>query len=36
MMAHPTKEGQIVVPDHGSSEMASGTARSIMKQAGLK
>ncbi|MEO8588807.1 MAG: type II toxin-antitoxin system HicA family toxin [Flavobacteriales bacterium] len=35
LMEHPTKPGQIVVPDHGSSELASGTARSIMKKAGL-
>ncbi len=35
MMQHPTKPGQIVVPDHGSKELASGTARSIIKKAGL-
>lgn len=35
MMQHPTKPGQLVVPDHGSKELASGTARSIIKKAGL-
>ncbi len=35
MMEHPAKPGQIVVPDHGSKELASGTARSIIRKAGL-
>lgn len=35
-MKHPTKKGIIIFPDHGSKEMASGTAISILKQAGLK
>jgi predicted RNA binding protein YcfA (HicA-like mRNA interferase family) len=26
LMEHPTKKGQVVVPDHGSKELASGTA----------
>ncbi|RUT68701.1 type II toxin-antitoxin system HicA family toxin [Flavobacterium cupreum] len=33
---HPTKEGQIPVPRHGSKEMAKGTLNSILKQAGLR
>ena len=35
LLEHPTKPGQLVVPDHGSKELASGTARSIIKKAGL-
>lgn len=34
-MRHPTKPGVVVVPDHGSKELAPGTERSIRKQAGL-
>lgn len=33
---HPTKEGQLTVPRHGSKEMAKGTEESILKKAGLK
>ncbi len=32
---HPTKEGQIAIPRHQSSELAKGTERSILKSAGL-
>lgn len=35
-MKHPTKKGIIIFPDHGSKEMATGTAHSILKAAGLK
>lgn len=34
-MRHPTKRGQIIVPDHGTKELASGTERSIRKQASI-
>lgn len=33
---HPTKEGQISVPRHGSKELAKGTEENILKKAGLK
>jgi len=33
---HPTKAGQLVVPVHGSKELATGTLNSILKKAGLK
>ena len=33
---HPVKSGQVVVPVHGSKEVASGTLNSILKKAGLK
>lgn len=33
---HPTKEGHVSVPYHGgNSEIAPGTLKSILKQAGL-
>jgi len=34
-MRHPTKAGQLIVPDHGAKELAPGTERSIRKQAGV-
>ena len=33
---HPTKAGKVTVSGHPSDEVAPGTLRSIMKQAGLK
>ena len=36
VLKHPTKSGAIIFPNHGSSEMASGTMKSILKKAGLK
>jgi len=33
---HPTKPGQLIIPRHGSKEMAKGTLNSILKAAGLK
>jgi predicted RNA binding protein YcfA (HicA-like mRNA interferase family) len=33
---HAVKAGQLVVPVHGSKELATGTLNSILKQAGLK
>jgi mRNA interferase HicA len=35
-MKHPTKDGVVYVPDHGSKEVATGTANNILKTAGLK
>lgn len=36
MYAHPTKKGMLTIPRHGSKEIANGTYRSILKDAGLK
>jgi predicted RNA binding protein YcfA (HicA-like mRNA interferase family) len=33
---HPAKSGRVTVPGHPSDDIASGTLRSILKQAGLK
>ena len=33
---HPTKPGTIPVGKHGAKEVPSGTAKNILKQAGLK
>lgn len=33
---HPTKDGQIPIPRHGSQEVAKGTEQQILKDAGLK
>ena len=35
ILKHPTKEGIITFPDHGSSELAKGTEAAIRKQAGI-
>ena len=35
-MKHPTKRGFVLVADHGSKEVATGTAQNILKSAGLK
>ena len=35
-MEHPTKTGRVYVPNHGSKEVATGTAQNILKSAGLK
>ena len=34
-LTHPIKSNTIIFPDHGSKEMAKGTLKSIIKQAGL-
>lgn len=34
-MKHPVKKGKVTIPNHGG-DLASGTERSIYKQAGLK
>jgi predicted RNA binding protein YcfA (HicA-like mRNA interferase family) len=34
-LKHPTKMGIIIFPDHGSQEMAKGTEKRILKDAGL-
>ncbi len=36
IMQHPTKTGQIVMPDHGSHEVGRGLEKKIKKDAGLK
>ncbi|MCU0444797.1 MAG: type II toxin-antitoxin system HicA family toxin [Microscillaceae bacterium] len=36
MMIHPTKQGQLTVPNHGSKEVPKGLAIRIMKDAGIK
>ncbi|MCX6245994.1 MAG: type II toxin-antitoxin system HicA family toxin [Bacteroidetes bacterium] len=36
IMKHPEKEGSIVVPDHGASEIGPGLKNKILKDAGLK
>lgn len=33
---HPTKTGLVTVPGHLGDDVAAGTLRSILKQAGLK
>jgi predicted RNA binding protein YcfA (HicA-like mRNA interferase family) len=33
---HPTKLGRVTVPGHPADDVATGTLRSILKQAGLK
>lgn len=33
---HPTKPGKVTIAGHPSDEMADGTLKSILKQAGLK
>jgi predicted RNA binding protein YcfA (HicA-like mRNA interferase family) len=35
-MKHPIKEGQIVIPDHGSNEIGKGLEKKILKDAGIK
>lgn len=35
-LIHPTKEGVIIFPNHGSDEMGKGLEIKIRKQAGLK
>jgi mRNA interferase HicA len=36
IMRHPKKDGQIVVPNHGSSEIGTGLQNKILKDAGIK
>jgi mRNA interferase HicA len=36
IMRHPEKDGQIVVPNHGASEVGAGLKNKILKDAGLK
>ena len=33
---HPTKNGIVVIPEHGKEDIKIGTLNSILKQAGLK
>jgi mRNA interferase HicA len=32
---HPSKQGSIIIPDHGSKELKKGTEMSIRKKAGI-
>lgn len=36
IMRHDLRSEQLVVPNHGSKEMATGTASNILKKAGIK
>jgi mRNA interferase HicA len=36
IMAHPTKKGQIICPNHGSHEVGKGLEKKIKKDAGIK
>ncbi|MFZ4520107.1 MAG: type II toxin-antitoxin system HicA family toxin [Bacteroidales bacterium] len=36
IMRHPEKDGQLVVPNHGASEVGAGLQNKILKDAGLK
>jgi predicted RNA binding protein YcfA (HicA-like mRNA interferase family) len=35
IMVHPTKDGILVVPNHGSAEVGKGLAKDLLKKAGL-
>jgi predicted RNA binding protein YcfA (HicA-like mRNA interferase family) len=35
-MKHPMKNGLIVLPNHGSSEIGTGLKNKILKDAGIK
>ncbi len=32
---HPTKEGNVIIPFHGSKDLKKGTLKQILKDAGL-
>ena len=36
IMVHPTKQGFLVVPNHGSAEVGTGLLNKLLKQAGIK
>jgi len=36
IMTHTTKDGLLVVPNHGSAEVGTGLANKLLKQAGIK
>ena len=36
IMKHPIKQGPVIMPYHGSSEVGKGLANHILKSAGLK
>ncbi len=36
MMKHPVKDGQLVVPYHGSKEVSKGIVTAILKEAKIK
>jgi predicted RNA binding protein YcfA (HicA-like mRNA interferase family) len=36
MMRHPTRDGQLVVPNHGSKEVKKGLLAALLKMAEIK
>jgi mRNA interferase HicA len=36
VMEHPSKEGQVIFPNHGSKEVKKGLLNGILKQAKIK
>lgn len=36
MMKHPVKDGQLVIPYHGSKEVSKGIVNAILKEAKIK
>ncbi|WP_439557774.1 type II toxin-antitoxin system HicA family toxin [Dyadobacter sp.] len=36
IMQHPTKKGQLIVPDHGPKEVKKGLLAALLKIAGIK
>jgi mRNA interferase HicA len=36
VLQHPTKDGQVICPDHGSKEVKKGLLNGILKQAQIK
>lgn len=36
MMKHPVKDGQLVIPYHGSKEVSKGIVNAILKEANIK
>lgn len=36
IMKHPSKSGQLIVPNHGSKEVNTGLALDLLKKAGLR
>lgn len=36
IMKHPSKEGQLTVPSHGSKEVKTGLLKAILKEANIK
>lgn len=36
VMKHDTKEGMLIVPNHGSAEVGTGLEKKLLKQAGIR